>query len=184
MRYISKYDIAFKGLKEGIHQFVFDIDDKFFEQFENSLVESGNITADVELTKQSTLMILNMTVSGNVELQCDCCLDYYLQPVSNNNKMYVKFGHKEEDESDDIIVVPFEENKLNIVQYLYELIILGLPIQHFHPNDKNGNSTCNPEMLEKLNEYLVDENIEDNEDDNDEPVDERWNELKKLLDNK
>lgn len=182
MRYFSKYDIAFKGLKEGIHQYIFEIDDKFFEQFENSLVEKGAVEANIELTKQSTLLILDMKVEGQVELQCDRCLEDYQQNVTNANKMYVKFGNEEEDQSDDIIVVPFDEHELNIAQYIYELIILGLPIQHVHPYDEDGNSTCDPEMLNKLNEYLVEE-VEDSEDE-EEQIDERWSELKKLLDNK
>lgn len=183
MRYFSEYDIAFKGLKEGLHQYNFEIDDKFFEQFENSLVVKGKVMANVTLTKQSTLLILDMEIEGSVELQCDRCLENYQQSVTNNNKMYVKFGTEAEDQSDEIIVISFDEHELNLAYYLYELIILGLPIQHVHPMDEQGNSTCDPEMLEKLNEYLVEEEDISSEED-DEPIDERWSELKKLLDNK
>ena len=181
MRYLSKYDIAFKGLREGRHQFEFDIDDKFFEKFENSEVVIGDLKAAVELTKQSTLMIIEMAVEGTVELLCDRCLENYNQAVSNESKMYIKFGAEAEELNDDVIVLPLEENQINIAQYLYELIILGLPIKHVHPDDEEGNSACNPEMLDKLNEYLVEEL---DEEENDEPIDERWSELKKLLDNK
>ena len=96
--------------------------------------------------------------------------------------MYIKFGAEAEELNDDVIVLPLEDNQINVAQYLYELIILGLPIKHVHPDDENGNSTCNPEMLDKLNEYLVDEVDEDEE--VNQPIDERWSELKKLLDNK
>lgn len=185
MRYLSKYEIAFKGLKEGKHRFDFELDGKFFEQFENSEVEKGNVKAVVTLNKQSTLLILNMEIDGEVELLCDRCLENYMQSVTNESKMYVKFAAEAEDEGDEIIVVPFDQHQLNLAQYLYELTILGLPIKHAHPYNENGESTCNPEMENKLNEYLVEEII-DSEDENeeDEPIDERWNELKKLLDNK
>jgi uncharacterized protein len=43
-----------------------------------------------------------------------------------------------------------------------------------HPEDKNGKSTCDPEMLEKLRKHVV---IIDSE------ADPRWNELKKLINN-
>lgn len=182
MRYLSKYDIAFKGLKEGKHQFEFEIDDKFFEKFENSEVTKGELLGNVEINKQSTLMILEMAVEGTVELLCDRCLENYGQAVNNQSKMYIKFGAEAEDLNDDVLVLPLEENQINVAQYLYELIILGLPIKHVHPDDENGDSTCNPEMLDKLNEYLVEE-VDDDEE-TDEPIDERWSELKKLLDNK
>jgi uncharacterized protein len=179
VKYLSKYEIAFKGLKEGNHQFEFELDDTFFEKFENSEVKKGFLKAKVLLTKQSTLMILNFTVKGTVELMCDRCLDQYNQKINSKSQLFVKFGVEEEEMSEEIIVVSFEDHQLNVAQYLYELVILGLPIKHVHPN-KNGKSTCDPEMINKLSEYLVSADSVVNE----EPVDERWNVLKKLLDNK
>jgi uncharacterized protein len=179
VKYLSKYEIAFKGLKEGNHQFDFELDDKFFDKFESSEVKKGSLKAKVLLTKQSTLMILEFTVKGTVELMCDRCLDQYNQKVNNTSKLFVKFGIEEEELSDDVIVVSFEDHQINVAQFLYELVVLGLPIKHVHPN-KKGESTCNPEMIKKLDEYLVNDDSNDIE----EPVDERWSELKKLLDNK
>lgn len=179
VKYLSKYEIAFKGLKEGNHQFDFEMDDTFFGKFEGSEVKRGSINAKVLLTKQSTLLILNFAVKGTVELLCDRCLDKYNQKVNNKSKLFVKFGQEDEEMSDEIIVIPFDDHQLNVAQFLYEIVVLGLPIKHVHPN-KKGKSTCDPEMIKKLDEYLVNEEPVDDE----EPVDERWNELKKLLDNK
>ncbi|MDO9579971.1 MAG: hypothetical protein Q7J06_05315 [Bacteroidales bacterium] len=41
-----------------------------------------------------------------------------------------------------------------------------------HPDDKNGNSTCDPVMLKKLKELIVEEENES---------DPSWDELKKLI---
>lgn len=183
MKYLSKYDIAFKGLKEGKHQYEFDIDEKFFEKFEYSEVSKGFLKAEVTLNKQSTLMILEMAVEGTVELLCDRCLEFYQQEVENKSNMYIKFGIEAEDMSDEVIVITLDSNQINVAQYLYELIILGLPIKRVHPDDVDGNSTCNPEMLEKLEEYLVEE-VEEEDEKVEDPGDIRWSELKKLLDNK
>lgn len=182
MNFLSKYEIAFKGLTEGSHQFNFEIDDRFFEKFEDSLVEKGQLVAKVTFTKQSTLLIIDMAVKGTVELMCDRCLDNYDQKVKNKSKLFVKFGSETEEMSDEMIVIPLDQHLIDISQYLYELIVLGLPIKHVHPDNKGGKSACNPEMIEKLKEYLVEE-VSTGADE--EPViDERWNELKKLLDNK
>lgn len=181
MKYLSKYDIAFKGLKEGKHRYEFDIDDWFFEKFSYSEVQKGKLKATVDLTKQSALMILEMAVKGTVELQCDRCLEEYPQELKHSSKMFIKFGAETEEMSDDVIVISNEENQFNVAQYLYELIILGLPIKHVHPNNKKGINSCNPEMIKKLNEYLVDEEEEEQAS---EPEDQRWQALKKLLDNK
>jgi uncharacterized metal-binding protein YceD (DUF177 family) len=67
--------------------------------------------------------------------------------------------------------LPHGENELDLQQHLYEFIMLALPIKRVHPNDEEGNSTCDPVMLKKLDELIVDE----------EPgTDPRWDELKKL----
>ena len=180
MNYLSKLEIAFKGLKEGVHDFDFELDEKFFEKFENSEVKKGFVAAHVTLTKQSALLIFDLSVKGTVELICDRCLDVYNQKISNKSKLFVKYGQEDQELSDDVIVVSQDEYQINVSQYLYELVILGLPIKRVHPVNKAGESNCDPEMISKLKEYLV----EENDLTADEPVDERWNELKKLINNK
>ncbi|MBN1768502.1 MAG: DUF177 domain-containing protein [Prolixibacteraceae bacterium] len=184
MKYLMKYEIPFKGLKEGKHEFEFQLDNKFFEQFENSEVTVGQLDAMVTLTRQSTMLILDMTVRGEVELMCDRCLGNYSQELENTSRLIVKFGVEAEELSDEIVVIEQDDHQFNVAYYLYELVILGLPAKHVHPLDENGESTCDPEMIKKLNMYLLDDEVDD-ESKNDEPeIDERWSELKKLLDNK
>jgi len=179
---LSEYKIAFKGLKEGDHLFEFTINDWFFEHFENSIVAQGSLKAEVELKKQSTMLILDLSVKGTVALQCDRCLENYLQPVKNKNRLYVKFGLEAEDLGDDIITLPFEEYQIDVAYYLYELIVLGLPIKHVHPSNGKGGSGCDPEMLEQLEKYSIGQDGQEKA--QDAPVDERWLQLKNLLDNK
>ena len=50
--------------------------------------------------------------------------------------------------------------------------MLALPIKRVHPDDKNGKSTCDPVMLKKLEELIIDEETD---------TDPRWDELKKLM---
>jgi uncharacterized metal-binding protein YceD (DUF177 family) len=180
MNYLSKYEIAFKGLKEGIHLFDYELDDRFFDEFENSEVKRGKLNAEVKLTKQSTLLILEFSVKGFVELVCDRCLDFYNQKISIKSKLFVKFGLDAQELSDDVIVLTQDDHQINVSHDLYELVVLGLPIKHVHPTDKKGNSECDPEMIAKLNEYLIEEETHETE----EPIDERWNELKRLINNK
>jgi uncharacterized metal-binding protein YceD (DUF177 family) len=182
MSYLSRYEIAFKGLKEGKHQFDYELDEKFFEKFENSEVEKGTIDAQVVLIKSSALLTLEMTVKGQVELMCHRCLDNYWQPVYGESRLFIKFGAESDEMSHDLIVIPNNSDHINAAQYLYELVILSLPIMHVHLPDQNGKSTCNTEMIKKLNQYLV---TEEESTKNAEPkVDERWNDLRKLIDNK
>ncbi|MBK8882594.1 MAG: DUF177 domain-containing protein [Bacteroidales bacterium] len=84
----------------------------------------------------------------------------------------IKFGKKIEDSDPDIISFTTDEHELDLTQHFYEYIHLALPIKRVHPDDENGNSTCDPLMLDKLKELIVEE-------DNDN--DPRWDELRKLM---
>ncbi|MCU0471844.1 MAG: DUF177 domain-containing protein [Bacteroidales bacterium] len=168
------YFIPISGLKEGRHSYDFEINKKFFEQFEESEVKEGALTAVIEADKRSTHIDLTIRIKGFVTISCDRCLGAFGQPVDCENRLLVKFG-KGYDESDpDLITIPADENELDLNQYFYEYILLALPIQRVHPNDKNGNSTCDPEMLDKLKEHIVSDESEN---------DPRWDELKKLMNN-
>jgi len=170
----SFYNIAFKGLSQGKHIFEYEIDDKFFSEFEGGVVDKGNVHVRVTLEKQSSLMIVWFNVDGTVNVQCDRCLEMYDQQIKGNERIFVKFGEKDFIEGDDVIWVSVNDYQLNIAQLIYEFICLALPIKKVHPEDENGNSTCDPEMIEKLDKYMIKEDEEKNS---------VWNDLRKLLDN-
>ncbi|MCX6334816.1 MAG: DUF177 domain-containing protein [Bacteroidia bacterium] len=168
------YNIPISGLKEGKHAYDFKINKEFFEQFEVSEVREGVLAVTVETEKRSSHVDLTIKITGKLLIPCDRCLGFFQQPLSCENRLLIKFG-KVHDESDpEIITVPADENELDLAQYFYEYILLALPIKRIHPDDKNGNSTCDPEMLKKLREHVVKE---------EERNDPRWDELKKLMNN-
>jgi len=168
----STYTIPIGGLKEGHHTFDFEIDKKFFEQFEDSEVKEGSLIANVKMDKRSTHLDLLIEVSGSVRVSCDRCLEVFSQPISSENRLLVKFGKNMEDIDPDILSLPVDANELDLKQQIYEFVMLALPIKRVHPVDKNGKSSCDPLMLKKLEELIIEE-----EKDNDP----RWDELKKLM---
>ena len=174
MSNLSFYNIAFKGLSQGKHVFDFEVDDKFFAEFEGGIIENGKVNVRLTLEKQSSLMILWFDVKGTIQAQCDRCLEMYDQPIESKDRIFVKFGEKEFFDGDDVIWVSVNDYQLNVAQLIYEYIGLASPIKKVHPDDENGNTTCDPEMIAKLNEYVIREEERKNT---------VWNDLKKLLDN-
>ena len=170
----SFYNIAFKGLSQGKHTFEYDIESKFFSEFGGGVVNEGQVKVLITLDKQSALMILWFDVEGTVRVQCDRCLEMYDQPIKGSDRIFVKFGDKEFEDGDDVIWVSTNDYQLNVAQLIYEFICLAVPIKNIHPNDENGNSTCDPEMIKRLDNYIIKEGKEQNS---------VWNDLKKLLDN-
>jgi uncharacterized protein len=171
---LSLYNIAFKGLKEGNHDFDYQISHSFFELFENSLVDDGDIKVKITLEKRNSFMSLNLVLKGVVRLTCDRCLDLYDQPVHQKAVLFIKFGEDNAEEGEDVIWLNSDDYEINVSQIIYEYICLSIPLKHVHPADKNGNSECNPEMLKKIKEYTVHPASES---------DSRWDQLKQFLNN-
>ena len=175
MEKFSAYNIAFKGLSLGKHEFNFKIGSKFFELFESGFVNEGDVNVKVILDKMISLLTLHFKITGMVLLTCDRCLEGYNQPVSYETSIFIKFGNQESSEGDEVIWLAPEEHQANIAQLIYEFIVLSLPIKHVHPDTLDGKSLCNPEMLEKLSQYVKEEKKH--------LPDSRWEELKKLINN-
>ncbi len=170
MGWSTKYNLEFKGLKEGLHEFEFEVQDAFFEHFEQGLVNKGRVQVKVTLEKRSLFMKLFFDLKGQIELVCDRCLENYQQKLKKSYELFVKFGDNESDDDEIIWILP-EEYKINLAQLIYEYIILSIPLKQVHPDNKNGESGCNKEMLEKLEKLKLRE-------EKNETIDPRWSALK------
>ncbi len=178
MKPMKEYAISFVGLKIGNHDFEYKIDQKFFDYFEFEDFNDVNIKVDVLLNKKSTLLELHFEISGHVNINCDVTNEPYDQNIENSFDLVVKFGQEYNDENVDILILPHGEHEINIQQYIYELIVLAVPVKRVHPGVEDG--TLSSEILEKLEELSPKEEKEKT----DEDIDPRWDTLKKLLTDK
>jgi uncharacterized protein len=169
VNYLDQFLIPISGIKPGRHTFGFKIDDLFFDQFEYSEIKSGSIRVDVELEKEEKLMHFHFSLDGVVRVPCDRCYEMMDQMIGGEEDLIVKFGSDFHEESEDVQVIPEGESQFSISQFCYEYIHLLVPARRVHPDDENGNSTCDPEVIKKLEEFTKP----------DEP-DPRWDALKKL----
>ncbi len=159
--------IQFEGLKETVHHFDFEVDDSFFSAFEGSLIEQGQLQVSLDLDKKSTMMELNFGIRGNVIRECDLCGDLLAVPIELKEKLIVKYGEEGDESNDELAFVPHSAYEIDVAPYLYEFIVLALPIKNVHPAGE-----CNPEaieLLQKLNTQREDDDI-----------DPRWSKLKQL----
>lgn len=179
MSKLNDYSISFSGLSDGNHEFVYQLDDDFFSLIESSMIERGDLRARVLLKKTTTLLTFSFEIRGAVESLCDNCLGAIQVPIRYKGDLFVKFGPEYDEPSEDVVVVPYDEHEVNVAQWLYEFIIISLPIRKVHKKDKDGKLACDPLMLEKLSHHLVDRAPEDVENDE---VDPRWAALKNLVD--
>lgn len=176
MKQMKEFTIPFVGLKTGKHNFEYNIGDSFFEHFEYNGFNTSDVKVALELEKKTTFLELNLDITGFVNVNCDLTNEPFNQAVSNKLELVVKFGTEYNDEEIDILVIPHGEYEINIQQYIYELIVLGVPNKLIHPGVKDG--TIESDILNKLEELSP--KIKESKNDGEE-IDPRWNTLKKLL---
>jgi len=141
--------------------FDWTINGSFFAGYEMSEISDASINVQLTLVKHSRFIELNFVFNGWAEVSCDRCLDPLRLDMASDAQMFVRFSnHAGEDDSDDddVIILSHDEDQLDVSQYLYEYLHLNLPLRRVHPDDTHGHSTCNAEMLTKLNELIVKSN--------------------------
>lgn len=172
MKKKSDFTIPFAGLKLGHHTYDFEVDDTFFEELEYSLIKKGSISVSIDLEKKETMLILNFTLAGTVEVECNLCTDPMNQQIDASYPLIYKFG-LEDLEDDSIIVIHPDSYQIDVQHPIYEFLTISLPIRTVHAEGE-----CNQEMLETMNKYLASTNKE--EDNIDDEIDPRWSALKNL----
>jgi uncharacterized metal-binding protein YceD (DUF177 family) len=176
LKALKQFSIPFTGLKLGQHQFDFEIDKRFFDAFEYSLVKNGALKAKVELDKQETMLILNFQILGTIQLNCDKCLTEFANPIEIKERQLIKFA-EDDLESDDleIIMLNRRESEIDVSEMIYEFINVAVP--YINNCEQAGQAqSCDPEMIATL-EKLSSGNAIIEEEQSEDP---RWAALKKL----
>ncbi len=169
--------IPFVGLKQGKHQFEFEIDKKFFEGFGFDDYNDVSIKVSLVLEKKSTMLELSFKHKGIINVPCDLSNEDFDMPVKGKLSLIVKFGDEFNNDNDEMLILPHGEYQVDVSQYIYEMIVLSVPSKRVHPGIKDG--TLNTEILNKLNELAPKE--KEKKEEQKENTDPRWDELKKLL---
>ena len=180
MKSTNEYLIPFIGLKLGKHQFGFKINKKFFDHFSFDEFESSDILAEVVLEKKLTMMEINFKHKGTVNVPCDLTGELFDLPIKGKIKLVVQFGDEFNNDNDELLILPHGEHQIDLSQYIYEMIVLSVPLKRTHPGIKDG--TLKTPALDKLNELAVKNQKQSIKEE--EEIDPRWDKLKKLLTDK
>ena len=169
MDYLKQFVIPFSGLSVGNHEYEFDLADEFFESFDYSEIKEGHVKISCRLERQERMLIFEFDINGNVMAPCDRCLEEFSLPIEGTQRLIVKFGESDEEESDEVIMIHENQNEIDLSQLFYEYVNLMIPLRKVHGVDEHGNSLCNSQVIEKLNQYIERH-----------PEDPRWEPLRKL----
>lgn len=176
MKSLKQYSIPFTGLKIGQHQFNFEVDRRFFDEFEYSLVKDGLLNVSLLLEKQETLMVLNFNIKGTVQLSCDKCLAGFPHEMETADRLIAKFTESDDMlDSEEVIVITKNENEVDVSSFIYEIINLAVPYLNIC-EDPGNTPSCDLEMLKKIEELS-------GEKEESEQKDPRWDILKNIRKN-
>ncbi len=183
MNKTKEYLIPFIGLKLGKHHFEYQISKAFFEIFDYQEFNNSNIKVNVVLEKKSTLLELVFKHKGTVNVPCDMTNEEFDLPINGKMKLIVRFGDAFNNDNEELLILPHGEYQIDISQYIYEMIVLSVPLKRIHPGIKDG--SLQTEALTKLNELTIKELKKENKkEQKEENTDPRWDKLKQLLTDK
>ncbi|MBK8042209.1 MAG: DUF177 domain-containing protein [Haliscomenobacter sp.] len=171
------YSLPIQGLKIGIHEYEFHIDREFFEHFENSPVTEGDIDLTLILDKRPAMLLLEFDFEGTIRTECDRCLAEIDLPVDGVEQLVVKYSEETEQEEADVIFIHPESEHLNVAQFIYEYIVLAIPIIKVYDCWEENPPVCNQEMLKLLDAQEQPNEEEEGKEGEDNPL---WKELKKF----
>ncbi|MBL0155264.1 MAG: DUF177 domain-containing protein [Chitinophagaceae bacterium] len=150
-----EFEIAFVGLKPGVHEFSYVIDDRFFEAFQQQ--DFSNCHADIKLhiDKKSSFMMLKFEVGGKLEVNCDRCNSRLPLELWDEFNITVKMVEEpelmnEQEEDPDVYYISRGESHFDVANWIYEFINLSIPMQKSCGLDKMDGPYCNPAALEVL----------------------------------
>lgn len=154
MKQTREFEIAWQGLKLGAHTFRYDLDNRFFQDMETDPdlrdMEAGVV---VRFEKHTGFFLLHFDVDGEVTVSCDRCGDDYRLRLWDEFDLLIKLTGEDApvvEEDADAVFIPRSETVLDIRGWLYEYVMLSVPIQRIHPDGADGQPGCNPAALNLL----------------------------------
>lgn len=185
MSKFGQYNIVLKDMTDEFRSYDFELNDEYFAKIDSPEVSHGLVRAKLRVQKMLAVFELSFELEGNILIPCDRCLDNMQQPIKHSEKIQVKFGATYSEEN-EIVVIPESEGSINVAWFLYEFIVLNIPIKHVHAPGE-----CNKTVVTKLKRHITrskDDNEEnslfDDDDDDisveDSQTDPRWDSLQNI----
>ncbi len=153
-----EFEIAFVGLKPGIHEYHYEITDEFFVDFHQQDFWNCRAKVNLLLDKKNSFMLLKFEIGGMLEVTCDRCSSNLPLELWDEFRVTVKVVDEpelmnDEEEDPDVYYIGRGESHLDVAGWIYEFISLSIPMQKVCSYENMDGPHCNPaarDMLKKL----------------------------------
>lgn len=154
MKHNREFEIAWQGLKPGPHTFEYDLDDRFMEgRGAEESFKNWKAKVTLKFDKHENFFMLHFDIDGKVTVPCDRCGDDFEMRLWDEFDLVVKLtGEDSHDlpDEDDVAFIPRSETVLDVSNWLYEFVMLSIPLQRIHPEKIDGTPGCNEQALDLL----------------------------------
>lgn len=162
-----EFEIAFVGLKPGVHEFNYGITDRFFEEYGDQDFEDCQATVRLMLEKTANFMMLRFQVGGTLKVVCDRCSSNLPLNLFEDFTVTIKAVENPEEmngteEDPDVFYISRGESHLHVAPMIYEFINLSIPMQKECDYEAMDGPYCNPAAREALQKMRAGEEEKQN----------------------
>lgn len=155
MKSRREYEIAFVGLKPGLHEFHYEVTESFFETLGKQDFQNCRAQVKLVLEKNNSFMLLKFEIGGTVDVVCDRCGNDLPLELWDEFEVLVKMTDEperrnEEEENPDVFFIARTESILDVKDWIYEFILLSIPMHKMCRESEMGGPYCNKEVLARL----------------------------------
>ncbi len=172
MRELDRFNIDIFRLSNSTHDYQFEIGNSFFEAQSGSFVNEGQGLVNVVLEKNDNFMKAGFILNITVKLECDRSLEVFDFKIEKEESLIFKYGEEETELDDNIVIIHWDRQRINLAQYIYEFISVAIPMKKLHPRFEQNEEGEGDELI-----YSSEDKGNSEKDDS---IDPRWQKLKKL----
>lgn len=146
----GEFLIPMNGLAGGKTSYLRHAGKEFFISFENSDIHDAELAVEIGVEKIGRKIFMDCRITGSVVVSCDRCLEDLTIPVDVPVKLEIKFGDSAEEiqetgQGRETVVLPHNEDVLDMEQIVYDYVCTSLPVKKVHPEGE-----CDAEVMRHL----------------------------------
>ena len=162
-----EYEIAFVGLKPGIHEFHYEISERFFEEFQEQDFKNCQAHMKLTLDKKNGFMLLKFELGGTLDVACDRCNNRLPIDLWDEFSIIVKMVEEpevmnEQGEDPDVYYISRNESHFSVENWIYEFINLSIPMHKTCNYENMDGPYCNKEARDMLKKMGANDDKKDN----------------------
>lgn len=149
--------LSLPGLPNGVTKIKTTVSTDFFKQFEQSPIAIASYDVKVLFDKKPGMYIMDVYATGWHEATCDRCLVEIQMPSEVRSRYFFNQKNTGLEEDEDVFTLEEGTVDLDLRPFVYESIILSLPLINVYGCDEDDPPPCDKNILEILRKKSIDE---------------------------